>query len=154
MKQNHYKRLIAMAGLSFIAMYILMYSMVDSPSSVYNNVNQVYMAGLMAAPMVAIELWLMAGMYHNKRLNALLIAGSIVVTMVLFGLIRQQTGVSDRQFLRSMIPHHSGAILMCEESVISDPRIKALCGDIIASQRREIVQMKALLTDGDRDGTN
>jgi len=47
--QNHYGRLAAMGALSFVAMYVLMYAMVDSIDHVYNNFNQVYMAGLMTA---------------------------------------------------------------------------------------------------------
>ena len=31
----------------------------------YNNINQVHMAGLMAAPMVVIELLVMRAMYQN-----------------------------------------------------------------------------------------
>lgn len=145
MKQNHYLRLGIMVGLSFIAMYALMYAMVDSISSVYNNFNQAYMAGLMAAPMVAIELVVMSAMYHNRRLNALLLAGSILAAALFWTLIRQQTAISDRQFLRSMIPHHAGAILMCTEARISDPEVRKLCSEIVESQRREIRQMKALL---------
>lgn len=45
-----------MTLLSFAAMYVLMYAMVDRFGNVFNNVNQVYMAGLMAAAMVLIEL--------------------------------------------------------------------------------------------------
>jgi uncharacterized protein (DUF305 family) len=44
-----------------------------------------------------------------------------------------------------MIPHHSGAILMCEEASIDDPEIVALCGQIISSQQAEIEQMEAIL---------
>jgi uncharacterized protein (DUF305 family) len=65
------------------------------------------MAGLMTAPMVVIELLLMSSMYENKKLNLLLIAGSVVAGIALFLFIRQQAAISDRQFLRSMIPHHS-----------------------------------------------
>jgi uncharacterized protein (DUF305 family) len=60
-------------------------------------------------------------------------------------LIRQQTLVSDRQFLRSMIPHHAGAILMCRQAPIADPEIQRLCTTIISSQQAEIDQMKAKL---------
>ena len=63
--ENHYARLAVMALLSLASMYILMYSMVDSAGEVYNSFNQVYMAGLMTAPMVVIELVLMAGMYRT-----------------------------------------------------------------------------------------
>jgi len=45
-----------MTALSFVAMYFLMYVMVNALDNVYMNFNQVYMAGLMAAPMVLIEL--------------------------------------------------------------------------------------------------
>jgi uncharacterized protein (DUF305 family) len=44
-----------------------------------------------------------------------------------------------------MIPHHSGAILMCEEAPIQDQQIRDLCKEIIAGQRREIHQMRQLL---------
>ena len=37
---------------------------------------------------------------------------SLVALAVLWILIRQQAAITDRQFLRSMIPHHAGAILM------------------------------------------
>jgi hypothetical protein len=146
--QNHYLRLVGMIVLSFISMYVLMYSMVDSFADVYNSLNQVYMAGLMTAPMVVIELWLMSSMYKQKRLNAVVIAVSVAAGILFFTFIRQQTVISDRQFLRSMIPHHSGAILMCEETSIQDQRIRDLCKEIIASQRREIDQMRALLEEG------
>jgi uncharacterized protein (DUF305 family) len=62
-------------------------------------------------------------------------------------LLRQQTAISDRQFLRSMIPHHGGAILMCQEAPLRDARIVELCKSIVASQRAEIEQMKTLLVE-------
>ena len=143
---DHYTKLYLMVGLSFAAMYILMYSMVDAFSNVYNSVNQFYMAGLMAAPMMAIELLVMGGMYRDKRLNAILLAVSIVATVAFFMGIRRQVAVSDAQFLRSMIPHHAGAILMCQEASITDNAIQELCRNIISSQRQEIDQMKGLLS--------
>jgi uncharacterized protein (DUF305 family) len=44
-----------------------------------------------------------------------------------------------------MIPHHSGAILMCEQSPITDPEIVALCAHIVKSQMDEIRQMEKIL---------
>lgn len=49
------------------------------------------------------------------------------------------------QFLRWMIPHHAGAILMCQEANITDGAIKELCGNIVTSQQEQIDQMKGLL---------
>jgi len=44
-----------------------------------------------------------------------------------------------------MIPHHSGAILMCREASITDPEIKSLCQMIMEGQQQEIDQMRAIL---------
>jgi uncharacterized protein (DUF305 family) len=43
-----------------------------------------------------------------------------------------------------MIPHHSGAILMCREAELLDRELAVLCDDIIDAQRREIEQMVAI----------
>ena len=64
---NHYRHLMIMTILSFIAMYVLMYAMVDVFSNAIPNANQFYMAGLMSMPMVIIELAVMRGMYKNKK---------------------------------------------------------------------------------------
>jgi len=86
----------------------------------------------------------MKPMYANPRLNVLLYALFAIVFLLSFAGIRAQALVGDKQFLSSMIPHHSGAILMCEQATISDPEIKTLCGRIIKSQAEEIDQMKAI----------
>ncbi|HEU4689898.1 MAG TPA: DUF305 domain-containing protein [Vicinamibacterales bacterium] len=148
--ENHYLRLAGMIVLSFISMYVLMYAMVNTPGDVYNSLNQVYMAGLMTAPMVVIEMLLMSGMYKNKKLNSLVIAGSCLAGIAFFLFIRQQTAISDRQFLRSMIPHHSGAILMCNDASLQDQRILELCKTIVAGQQQEIDKMRVILADLNR----
>jgi uncharacterized protein (DUF305 family) len=141
----HYKKLLIMTILSFISMYILMYAMVDRFDNVVPNINQFYMAGLMASPMVIIELSLMGAMYMNKKLNSILIAISGIAMVIFYMSIRQQSTVSDKQFLKSMIPHHAGAILMSEKANINDPEIRELQRNIISSQESEIKLMKATL---------
>ena len=145
MKENHYPKLLIMAILSFVSMYVLMYSMVNTIGNVFNNFNQFYMAGMMTAPMVVFELLLMGSMYPDKRLNVVILLVSLITLVGFFLFIRQQTAIGDNQFLRAMIPHHSGAILMCEQSSLQDPEIQALCDSIVLSQQGEIDQMKAIL---------
>lgn len=145
MHRDAYYRLAGMAVLSFVSMYILMYAMVNSFENVFSSVNQLYMAGLMTAPMVVIELFLMGGMYEQKKLNTIIVIAAVVIGCVLFLMVRQQTFVTDRQFLRSMISHHAGAILMCDKSALQSPETKALCASIISGQNFEIGRMKALL---------
>jgi uncharacterized protein (DUF305 family) len=127
MKESHYRDLGIMAALSFLAMYVLMYAMVDGLNDFYMNINQVYMAGLMSAPMVVIELLVMRGMYHDARRNAVIIAVAVVVGVAMFTAIRQQPLVGDVEFIRSMIPHHSAAILMCQEASLDRAEIRELC---------------------------
>lgn len=142
---HHYRRLTLMAVVSFAAMYGLMYAMVNTFDNVLPSFNQFYMAGLMAAPMVLIELALMGMMYPNKLANVAIGAASVVLGVAFWLAIRTQAGIGNEQFLKSMVPHHAGAILMCEKADVTDAEIRKLCGEIIKSQQSEIDQMKALL---------
>ena len=126
-------------------MYFLMYAMVDTFSNVFTNFNQFYMAAIMTTPMIIIELVLMWSMYHNRKWNAAILAISTIAFIVFFVFIRQQAAISDEQFLKSMIPHHAGAILMCNEASLQDPEILELCENIKLSQQSEIDQMKRIL---------
>lgn len=145
MKREHYKKLLFMAVLSFISMFVLMYAMVDTFSNIFLNVNQFYMAGLMTAPMIIIEMTLMGSMYTDKKLNTAIVAISSILLIAFFVFIRQQSAVSDKQLLKSMIPHHASAILMCEKANLQDPELKELCKSIISGQQAEIDEMKAKL---------
>ena len=143
--KGHYRRFAAMLLVSFVAMYFLMYAMVDRLDHVYASWNQVYMAGVMTAAMLVIELALMWSMYPDRRRNLVLLAMGLVVGLGCWWGIREQVAIRDAQFLRSMIPHHAGAILMCEEADLSAAELRALCGQIVAAQRTEIAQMQELL---------
>lgn len=146
MNHSHqYRNLGIMAALSFIAMYILMYSMVNGFSNVFPNHNQFYMAGLMTSPMVLIELVVMRMMYPDKRLNLWILGVSLLALIFFWTGIRQQFAINDKQFLKSMIPHHAGAILMCNEAKIEDAEIKELCQNILSGQQSEIDFMKGKL---------
>lgn len=148
--KSMYVNLAIMAVLSFISMFVFMYMMVDSFANVYPNINQVYMAGLMTAPMIVIEIFVMWSMYNNKKAN-LIIAGVSVLLLILFtAFIRYQTVVGDKQFLKSMIPHHAGAILMCDNPNLRDQEIKDLCKSITIDQQKEIDWMKAKLDELER----
>lgn len=147
MNEHPYRSLLIMAGLSFLSMYILMYAMVDVIGNVYPSLNQFYMAALMTAPMMVIEIFLMSAMYPNRKWNAVILVASVAAGLIAFLLIRQQAAISDREFLRSMIPHHGGAILMCNQAELQDSQIQELCRSIVAGQQAEINLMKARLAE-------
>lgn len=142
---NHYGRLLAMIVLSFGAMYVLMYAMVNALANAVPNLNQFYMAGLMTASMLVIELAVMGAMYSNKKLNAILMVTGVLALVLFWVFIREQTAVAEEQFLKSMIPHHAGAILMCKQATLTDAKVKDLCQSIVESQEKEISEMKAIL---------
>jgi hypothetical protein len=128
-----------------IIMYLMMFTMIARLADFFNNLNMAYMALTMAAPMGMLMLVTMPGMYPDRKLNLILHAVLALVFVASLAAVRQQSLIGDRQFLRSMIPHHSGAILMCEEAKLSDPEIRQLCLGIVKSQADEIAQMKAML---------
>lgn len=142
---NLYTGLALMTFLHFLFMYGMNFLMVDAASSIFMNINALYMTLWMVAPSVVIMIILMKEMYPNKKLNAALSGVSILIFVLSFIFIRQQTFVGDKQFVRSMIPHHSGAILMCQEGKLEDAELKSLCADIIKAQHDEIEKMKTIL---------
>jgi uncharacterized protein (DUF305 family) len=140
-----YLRLAAMIAVSFVWMYAAMFAMVYSLGDAYQNLNFVYMAGLMAGAMIPLELVFMRAMYPDTRLNVVSVAVAILILAGSLVAIRAQAAVGDEQFVRSMIPHHSSAILMCRQATIQDAQIKDLCARITSSQQREIDEMTAIL---------
>ncbi len=143
--QGHYGRLMIELAIDFVIMYLVMYTMIRSLDHFYLNINNVWMTLMMVTPMALVMLAAMRSMFPSRSRNLLVIAGALVVFGVSFYGMRTQAAVGDEQFLKSMIPHHSGAILMCQEASITDPEIDALCLEIVAAQRREIAQMQAIL---------
>ncbi|MBY5460824.1 DUF305 domain-containing protein [Rhizobium leguminosarum] len=130
--------------LSLFVMYFVMFSMIDGWSDFRNNLNMLYMALTMVAPMGIIMLATMGGMYRNKRLNALIYVGLVILLAAAFAGTRIQAFIGDRQFIASMIPHHSGAILMCADADLKNQELVALCSRISRGQREEIEQMNAI----------
>lgn len=131
--------------LSFAVMYLVMFAMIDGWADFYNNLNTFYMALAMVAPMGALMLLTMGHMYEDRRTNLILYLAFAGLFAIGFGATRLQAGIGDRQFLRSMIPHHSGAILMCRQARLADQEIVDLCVRIQRSQREEIDQMNRIL---------
>jgi len=138
--------MLGVASIAMLAvMYLVMFTMIHSLGEFIHNINFFYMAIMMATPMVVMMPMMMKSMYPDRTLNLLVYVGSALLFVLAFIAIRGQALVGDRQFLRSMIPHHSGAILMCEQAQIRDSEIKSLCASIIQSQKEEIDQMKTIL---------
>lgn len=126
-------------------MWVLSMSMIRSVDHFYFNLSNFWMALLMVAAMGIVMVIGMWSMFKNTKANIAMLVGFAVLFGGVFALGRTETFVGDEEFLKSMIPHHSRAILVCQESDITDPEIVELCKGIVESQRSEIEQMQSIL---------
>ena len=145
-----YARFGAMIATSTLVMFGLMYLNTYTLDHVFFSETRAYMAVLMGATMAVVMLAFMWRMYENATANAGILAASALLFAASLWLVRSQETVEDVSWMRAMIPHHSIAILTSERAHISDPRVRKLADDIIAAQRKEIAEMKALIRELDR----
>jgi len=144
---NMYARFGAMIATSTVVMFGLMYLNTYQLDDIFFSETRAYMALVMGATMVVIMLGFMLGMYSNRRVNIGIFVGSAVVFSLALWLVRSQATIEDVSYMKAMIPHHSIAILTSERAAIADPRVRKLADQIIEAQRREILEMKALIKD-------
>jgi len=145
MQHNHYPRFFLMLAASFVLMYVVMYLNTYEWDHVYFSLMRFYMTCLMVLPMGLLMLGFMKNMYPKRGLNLFIAGAGSMLFVVVFFLMRTQTFVNDTRWLQAMIPHHSIAILTSERAAIQDPEVRKLADDIIATQKREIGEMKQML---------
>lgn len=142
-----YIRFGLMILTSTIVMFILMYLNTYAWEHVFFSETRAYMALVMGATMAFIMLAFMLGMYSSTKLNAAIFAGSIIVFAAALWLVRSQATVSGPSYMSAMIPHHSIAVLTSERAQIRDPRVRKLADQIIEAQRKEIAEMRYLISE-------
>jgi uncharacterized protein (DUF305 family) len=147
-----YWRFGAMIATSVVVMFGIKYLSTYEWSHVWYSETRTYMALMMGGAMGVIMLGFMLGMYKNRRINIAIFAGAAVLFGISLFLVRSQTTVQDSSYMKSMIPHHSIAILTSERSELSDQRVCKLAEEIITAQRREIAEMEWLIRDIEENG--
>lgn len=146
MKLGNYKTLALIVFIHFLIMYVLVFVPVNVVDDIkLFNLRNFYKAVVMVAPMIILMVFFMGDMFQNKKVNKFLYWASTLIFIMTFFFIRQQVLVGDKQFIKSMIPHHSSAITMCQEANITDLEIRNLCTEIIKTQQREIDKMNMIL---------
>jgi hypothetical protein len=71
---NPYVSLAVQTTVGGVIMYLVMFVMIDSVDSFYNNLNFLYMTLMMVTPMVVLMILAMRHMFPSKALNAALLA--------------------------------------------------------------------------------
>ena len=133
-----YWKFLLMIGVSTVVMFGMMYLNVYALDHIFFSRTRVFMALMMGAVMAVIMLLFMWKMYENKKINAMILAGSLFM-------VRSQTTVNDTAWMKAMIPHHSIAILTSKRADLKDPEVKKLAEEIIQAQEEEIDKMKKMI---------
>lgn len=131
--------------LSVLSMYTVMFLNVDEIGHIYFSLTRLYMSILMACPMTVLMLLLMPMMYPNKKANRFILFSSAGIFILTLILLRTQAFISDKQYMKAMIPHHSSAIMTSKRAGIKDRNVRKLADSIIVSQQAEILRMKFLI---------
>ena len=102
------------------------------------HLNDIYMISLMTSWMVLIY-----SIYYEKILISII--GLFFVLLFLY-LLKTQTLINDKQFVKGMIPHHSMAILMSKKikEKTKNKDISQLADNIIKTQISEINTLEAI----------
>lgn len=145
MKNSNYIRFAGMMGVSFITMYVVMFLNADALDHVMLSNTRTYMTLLMVAPMAISMMLFMWGMYKKKILNYVILGVSVLTFIATLTMLRQQTFISDVQWMKAMIPHHSSAIMVSQKAHLKDPEAIKLAKEIIEAQEREIAEMKKIM---------
>lgn len=146
-----YRRFALMIATSTVVMFVLMYLNTYAFEHVFYSQTRAWMALLMGAAMGVVMMGYMFAMYPDRKINAAIMAGSVVVFALSLFLVRSQVTVGGESYMRAMIPHHSIAVLTSKRAGIEDARVAKLAHEIIAAQNREIAEMRYLtaeLADG------
>ncbi|ARU17127.1 DUF305 domain-containing protein [Croceicoccus marinus] len=141
-----------MIGTSTVVMFVLMYLNTYNVDHVFWSETRFWMAFVMGAAMMVVMLLFMWGMYKSTTKNIIILGVAALVFALGLWLVRSQSTVTDTEYMKAMIPHHSIAIMTSERAHIRDPRVRELAKNIIVAQRREIAEMKYLIADIEENG--
>lgn len=104
------------------------------------NINDIYMSFMM----IGLMFLFMSIYYQSIKLCIF----GILVSSITFVFIRNQYFVNESNFIQSMIPHHSMAVMMSQKlldkKIDLQPQTKSLVDNIISSQKKEIEIMKKI----------
>jgi len=151
MKQSLYKRkaimfvVMVIVGMLFNPMNILAYKIND----LYLSLTLFYSGLLMASNMIwAHEIVHYLSMGHLD-ISTFIIGISLSIGVSIL-LLREQLFVTDKQWLKRMIGHHSTALttttkLLKTNNFNQNPKLYRLAKDIVYNQEREILFMKSFL---------
>lgn len=131
-QSNHYMVMFLIMILS--GLLTTMNVWVDKLDDIRLSLNDTYMILLMCGWML-----LFMGIFY-KSINAILIGLALVICNI--WCIRSQFLISEEQYKRGMIPHHSMAVHMSKKLLEKTNTITPFLNNLIQTQDNEIVFLK------------
>jgi hypothetical protein len=131
---------------SFIGQYFLMPPIIINGLDLHtNNLGKAYMSTIMALFMVLLEVVCKDIQYHVFSLNSYALFGALIGLFIY--LYYKQIAITDKEYLKGMVEHHSMAIFTSQEILkkTDDYNVAKLAKNIIQTQKDEIREMVELV---------
>ena len=145
-----WKNILIMFIFSFILQYYLMsLIMTNSYTNITNSVGKIYISLIMALFMGLAEVIMYDSMMLKFYWKYYLLFTLLLFTFIF--MYKNQIGISDKEYIKEMIEHHSMALLTSEEIIdkTHNYKVKRLAYKIKNTQEEEIKYMKSLLKEQD-----
>ena len=139
-----YSVVFMIIGSFIIQYYAMSYLMTSSPEDVTNSLGKAYISSIMSLLMGVLEVVMNDVMMKTINWSYYIL---LVLFLFLFIILyRKQVGITDEQYVKEMIEHHSMAILTSDEILqkTHNYKIKKLASNIKNTQKEEIKQMNKL----------
>ena len=140
--------LIVMFIGSFIIQYFFMSTiMASSMENITNSLGKVYLSIIMGLYMMILEIMMHDHQYGVFSMKYYIIIGCLIGFFIY--LYRAQKYITDKEYVKEMIEHHSMALLTSNKILekTDDYNVSKLAKNIIQKQEDEIRDMKSILTD-------
>ena len=131
---------------SFIAQYFFMPPIMINGIDLHtNNLGKAYMSTIMALFMVLLEVVCKDIQYHVFSLNSYALFGALIGLFIY--LYYKQIAITDKEYLKGMVEHHSMAIFTSQEILkkTDNYNVAKLAKNIIQTQKDEIREMVELV---------
>jgi len=138
--------LVVMFIGSFIIQYFFMSAiMSNSIENITNSLGQVYLSIIMGLYMVVLEIMMHDHQYMVFSMKYYIIFGCLLVFFIY--LYRMQKYITDKEYVKEMIEHHSMALLTSNKILekTDNYNVSKLAKNIIQKQEDEIRDMKGIL---------
>jgi hypothetical protein len=131
---------------SFIIQYFLMSTiMTNKTENITNSLGKVYLSIIMGLYMIVLEIMMHDHHYDVFSMKYYIIIGCLLGFFIY--LYRVQKYITDKEYLKEMIEHHSMALLTSNKILekTDNYNVSKLAKNIIQKQEDEIRDMKGIL---------